>query len=249
MSSEEIDYEAVLADLHERRSKIDAAIDAVKGILAAVGRTPTGSTRIRSAQDIAPDAFFGLTIAEAAIKYLGMVRSAQTLPQIWEALKQGGLPHTKYNAVYTALTRREQVGDVIKLPDGSYGLAEWYPTNPTAKRQTKQNSKPQEAAAEKESPAKSNVTPIAREQGAMTQPDHCEVFLREAKKPLHITVLLTMLAGKGIITKAVNLSTPLRKDPKQRFENLGSNTWALAEWPESMKAPYRKDKKEATLPI
>jgi DNA-directed RNA polymerase delta subunit len=248
MSTEEIDYEAVLADLHERRNKIDAAIDAVKGILAAVGRTPSGSTRIRSAQDIAPDTFFGLTIADAAIKYLGMVRSAQTLPQIWEALKQGGLPHTKYNAVYTAFSRREQVGDVIKLPDGSFGLAEWYPTNPTTKRQAKQNSKPQETTAEKESSAKNNKSPIAREQVRMTQPDHCVVFLREAKKPLHITALLSKLAEKGIVTKAVNLSTPLRVDTQKRFENLGDNVWALTEWSESIKAPHRKDK-EATLPI
>jgi hypothetical protein len=250
MSSEEIDYEAVLADLHDRRSKIDAAIDAVKGILAALGRTPSGSTRVRSAQDIAPDTFFGLTIADAAIKYLGMVRSAQTVPQIWEALKQGGLPHTKYNAVYTALSRRAE--DVIKLPDGSFGLAEWYPNNPAVKRQSK--SAPSKLRVmkvhnppEKEPSAESSTPPVAQTKGTMTQPDRCEVFLRDEKRPLHISALISRLAEQGVVTKPVNLSTPLRKDG--RFENLGDNVWAIKEWPENMKASHRKGNKEATLPI
>jgi hypothetical protein len=107
----DVDYQAVLADLKERREKIDSAIQAVESILASLG-PGSGTARVRGSQDIAVDAFLGLTIAEAAVSYLTKVRTAQSVAQIWEAIKKGGLPHTKYNAVYNALNRRElQEGD------------------------------------------------------------------------------------------------------------------------------------------
>lgn len=234
--SAEIDYPAVLADLKERRERIDSAIQAVESILASLGPASAG-TKIRSSQDIAQDAFLGLTIAEAALSYLASVRSAQSVAQIWEAIKKGGLPHTKYNAVYNALFRREtQEGDVVRLPDGNWGLTAWYPRNPNPTRKTK--SKASEAKLPETQPKTSSAKPEKHQRkragigGGPSLVDACEKFLRDAGKPLHMSVLLSKLKSEtGRETSSPNLSSTLRKDTKGRFRNLGKNLWALAEWP------------------
>lgn len=239
--SADVDYQAVLADLKERREKIDSAIQAVESILASLGPT-SGTSRVRGSQDIAVDAFLGLTIAEAAVTYLALVRTAQSVAQIWEAIKKGGLPHTKYNAVYNALNRREtQEGDVARLPDGTWGLAEWYPRSPSPARkyrvkvEQKLNQKPERKASpaivaqagellEKQHRARKGTG------GGISLVDACDQFLREAGKPLHLSVLIAKLGEIGRITSTPSLSSTLRKDNKQRFTNLGKNIWALAEW-------------------
>jgi hypothetical protein len=246
MPVEEIDYEAVLADLEERRSKIDAAIDAVKGIIASLGITPTGSSRVRGPQDISTDAFFNLNTGEAARKYLGMVKGAQSVSQVWEALKRGGLPDISYNAVYNALSRRENnPGDVVKLPDNTWGLAEWYGGGTAPKKRRTGGSKENgsdkthsEASAPAPTPA---AEPTPTGSGAVTQLDRCEAYLRDAKSPLHISKLVEKLAAVGETTKPDSLSSNLRKDKKQRFRNHGKNTWGLAEWPESVLNQGRKE--------
>src|SRR5438477_411254 len=53
---------------------------------------------------ISDDAFFGLSITEAAKKYLGMVKRKQTVREIADALDRGGLPHTSSNFVATVAT-------------------------------------------------------------------------------------------------------------------------------------------------
>ncbi|HAF21828.1 MAG TPA: hypothetical protein DCK93_02775 [Blastocatellia bacterium] len=213
------DYHAVLADLKERREGIDAAIKTVEGIIVQLGLTP-GSAKIRGTQDLPADAFLTLTIPEAAIKFLGMVRSAQSVAQIWEAMKQGGLTHTKYNAVYNALFRREnQVGDVVKLPDGNWGLSEWYATSPSLKRKVKSktvSAEPQEAKA-----------PPKRE--GLTVVDATERVLREVGKPLHANVIVEKLREMGKETSAKSIAGTLPQDPKKRFKNLGKNLWVLVE--------------------
>lgn len=233
MSTEGIDYEAVLADLQDRRAKIDAAIEAVKGIVAALGIHPSGS-RITGLKDIPSDAFFTMSIADAALKYLGMVKSKQSTEQILEALERGGLPPMKYDSVYTLLRRRaNQVGDIVRVGD-DWGLAAWYPNNPNFKRRAKP------AAAKGQANGQTPDAPTATATGADTKAkprkgsigDACERILRKADKPLHITVLVLALAGENIDTNARSLSGNLPQDSKKRFKNLGKNMWALAEWPE-----------------
>jgi hypothetical protein len=234
---EAIDYEAVLADLEEQRSKLDSAIEAVRGLVAIRGGTSSGSNRVRSPQDIRSDAFFGLGISDAAKKYLGMVRTAQSVSQVWEALKKGGLPETKYNAVYNALSRREKAqGDVVALPDKSWGLAEWYGNSLPVKRPSKPAGlRPQENGAEKKAAEKivtSALTEAAtssQSRAGMSMLDHCEAFIREAGESLHITILVGKLQYLGITTNPDSLSSNMRKEKKQRFKNLGNNNWTLKE--------------------
>lgn len=53
-----------------------------------------------------------------------------------DGLKKGGFvsgAKDLYNNLYTAIQRMEEAGTVRKLPDGRWGLAEWYPAKPKTK--------------------------------------------------------------------------------------------------------------------
>jgi DNA-directed RNA polymerase delta subunit len=244
--SADADYHAVLADLRQRKAEIEAAIKAVEGIIALLGLKEGETRKIRGTQDLPTDAFLSLTIPEAAIKYLGMVRSAQSAAQIWEALKQGGLPHTKYAAVYNALTRRQQqAGDILKLPDSNWGLAEWYPRPPVgarraaprrerADRDLSESAESISVNGDGESSAQSSTILATTEPyPKLSLVDAAATLLENAGGPLHAKELvdrLNTLYGKS--TNVRSLSGTLPQDGKRRFRNLGRNLWVLVEPPE-----------------
>jgi hypothetical protein len=69
IEKQSIDYEAVLADLEERRSGLDSAIAAIKQIIqqgSASGISPATSSHIGiNGQNIPGDAFFQMSIVDA----------------------------------------------------------------------------------------------------------------------------------------------------------------------------------------
>jgi len=221
----EIDYTAVRDDLKERIEQLQVALVAVENILASVGH-PTGRERSEAPREAAPGDFLSLSIPDAAKKFLESIRSPQTIAQIHEAIKRGGLPHTKYNAVYTAIWRRE--GEFARLPgsDTMWGLAGWWPASQGAKKKAASGAK----AAAKKKPHKSR-----RKRGVPIH-DLAEQLLRDEGKALHASTLIERLEARfNRITKVRSLSGSMPKDPKKRFENLGGNMWVLTEWPLSQK--------------
>jgi hypothetical protein len=54
--------------------------------------------------NIPDDAFFGLSIGEAAKKYLGIVKRKPSIGEIADALDRGGLPHASGDFVGTVTT-------------------------------------------------------------------------------------------------------------------------------------------------
>ena len=72
--------------------------------------------------DLIPDdAFFGLSIGEAAKKYLMMVKKKQSVREIADALDRGGLPHTSSNFVATVgtmMNRTAQELDLVRVGRG-----------------------------------------------------------------------------------------------------------------------------------
>jgi hypothetical protein len=142
--NEQINYEAVLADLEARKAQIEAAIAAIRMIASQVGSPLPGGggTAIHG-----PSAFLGMSIPEATKKHLNAVKEKQSTQEIIEALTKGGLPPSKYTTVYNILTRRQkQVGDIVNLK-GDWALAEWYP-NHRFKAPKEQPDKDVEAEAE-----------------------------------------------------------------------------------------------------
>ena len=127
-------YEAVLADLIGKRDEIDAAIEVVRKVREIVrgnvglGIAMANGGLLGDSEDIQSDSFFGLTIADAAVKFLSKWanRKAQSTNVIIDALERGGLKKSKYTTVYSILTRRaKKERDVVNVK-GDWGLASWY---------------------------------------------------------------------------------------------------------------------------
>ncbi len=138
-----VDYDAVIADLEQKRAAFNTAIDnAIQGIrhvLNAINGLPatglpggvTGPLTVEPLpQTITPATFFGLSIAEAAIRFLQIVKKQQTTREIAEGLEEARYHHTSanfVNTVNTALYRRERdEADVVRI-GRNWALAEWYP--------------------------------------------------------------------------------------------------------------------------
>jgi DNA-binding transcriptional regulator LsrR (DeoR family) len=123
----QIDYEAVLADLKERRAKLDVAIAGIEAMLgSSIGDAMASEARAIVPRDISDDTFLGMGIGDAARKFLTMMKRPQTTPQIADALKRGGIHSTAKHfstTVYTSLSRQE---DVLRLGD-KWSLKEWHP--------------------------------------------------------------------------------------------------------------------------
>jgi hypothetical protein len=126
MSTEQVNYAAVLADLEARKAQIEAAISAIKMISSQGGTSGPGGGGSRK---VGPSAFLGMSIPDAAKQHLSTTREKKSTQEIIDALTAGGLPPSKYTTVYNILTRRQkQVGDIVNLK-GDWALAEWYPNH------------------------------------------------------------------------------------------------------------------------
>lgn len=113
----------------------------LRGAVIEVGTPPWDDSEIRS------DAFFKMTIAEAAIKFLRKWagRTPQSTKAIIAALDRGGIKGKGYQTVYKILTRRaKEKKDVVNV-HSDWGLAEWYSFSDDASQQ--QAPPPASAAA------------------------------------------------------------------------------------------------------
>ena len=98
VSSELSNYEAAIRDLEAERQEIDLLIEGLKRRRAKDGGESGGmASRPADAGNIADDAFFSMTVADAARKYLGMVKQTKTTAEIAEALLRGGLKSSAFD--------------------------------------------------------------------------------------------------------------------------------------------------------
>lgn len=137
MSQEQsIDYRAVLADLEARRAQLDQAIAAIRLFLGEQG---DGGSALFT--EVKSDTFFGLSVTDAAKKYLTIVKDPKSTQEIADALKAGGFKSTAknfYSNVFTALSRDDTF---CKIKRGQWALSEWSPGLSRSKT-TKENGKP-----------------------------------------------------------------------------------------------------------
>lgn len=134
MSTEPINYEALIADIEAKIAHLQATLAGVKAVAAMNGlginpapTTPSGGGGIPQGGKPAPDAFLGKSIPEAAKMYLTSQRRKLSTQELMEAMEAGGLPGSKYQTVYAILARREnKVGDIVNIK-GDWALSEWYP--------------------------------------------------------------------------------------------------------------------------
>lgn len=139
-------YDVVIADLLRQRDEIDAAIQAIQRVHAKVAAgSASGQPAPSAARPEATGDFLGLSIAEAAKKLLSLRRRTMTTSEIAEGLKSAGYPMTAAepgNVVGSVLSRRfDNVGDVVRVARGQWGLLEWYPNRSFRKKDKEGNGK------------------------------------------------------------------------------------------------------------
>lgn len=135
-----MDYQQLLAELQEERSKIDYMIEWVKSRIQQSGAPVADVVPIQSQTDapaqplrfprLASDTFFRMSVPQAIKTFLNIVKRPQKAKAITQALDTGGLTHQAkdlYATVYPTLLRMEKSQEVVRIGDGEWGLAEWYP--------------------------------------------------------------------------------------------------------------------------
>jgi hypothetical protein len=172
-------YEVVLRDLYAERDKINSAIAALEALRSSVGGTAAGSAA--GASGTAPKQepggghdLLGMSIVDAAKKLLAAKRKPLRNPDIATLFKEGGLvlnSREPANTIGSVLTRRfMEVGDVVRVDRGTWGLKEWYPNRsfktaaraesaPSPEPPKKEHWKTREKR-EREEAAKGRVGPI-----------------------------------------------------------------------------------------
>jgi hypothetical protein len=136
-------FDVVIAALTAQRDKIDQTISTIRQLKdsgftsagAALDAAEALNTPLAEIKDpsskLGPGAFLGLTIVDAAKKLLAHERRQLNNGEIAEALKRGGLVLNSadvLNTIGSVMNRRFlQVGDVVRVGRGTWGLKEWYP--------------------------------------------------------------------------------------------------------------------------
>jgi hypothetical protein len=136
MDQEQVNhYDAVIADLEAQREKLWSLIVALKSlkqlgmpldkVAAFVSGEPT--TAVLAPEVPLPhDAFFGLTIPDAARKYLASVKGTRPHPDLCDALLRGGFKTSATNFREVVRSTLGRHPDFVKI-NGQWGLREWYP--------------------------------------------------------------------------------------------------------------------------
>jgi hypothetical protein len=140
-------FDQMLMEMKAKREQLDTDIAALEEMRARwVGGSPLTSAPPANSGNpstIPHDAFFGMTIAEATIKLLGMRRKRLSTNEIIDDLESGGLQRSAYNTVYSILTRREKDEQDIEKVGKQWGLPEW-----SGRRKRKSPSAPQETESD-----------------------------------------------------------------------------------------------------
>ena len=128
-------YDAVLADLRAKRDQIDQTIALLSNLRAGSPAFVASQISVANDQEqgIVETAgmYLGMSIVDAAKKLLALRKRTMTNSEILNEIKAGGLVLTgadPLNVVGSVMTRRfNQVGDVVRVGRGTWGLKEWYP--------------------------------------------------------------------------------------------------------------------------
>lgn len=174
MAQETFDYSAMLADARAKRAALDAFITSLENAqaLGALGQavpggsastggfTPSGGPAV----ELPMGALMGKSVSNAIKLYLAACKKKQTVREITDALKEGGVESTSKNfeiIVRNTLRILKAANTVLQFKDG-WALAELYPEAIRArisqqqdgpKAPGKKRKKRKKAKAKKESPA------------------------------------------------------------------------------------------------
>lgn len=140
MPDDMTDLDAMIEAFEAKIVSLQEAVAALRKAKEALGGAG-GIGGARSEGEVGSDTFTGMTIAEAAEKYLRIVgRPARTTDNIAEALARGGLRKVSPASVASILVREHNSdGQVVRVQKGVFGLASWYPRRPPKTKGAKAN--------------------------------------------------------------------------------------------------------------
>jgi hypothetical protein len=156
MPTDSISISSMISQLKEQQTALAEAIGALEK-LESLGfgsmKAPADFSSNGISREIQQDTFFGMSIAEAAKKYLNMSgKKPQSTDGITDALGRGGLNVTR-DSVGTILVRvANQDGDIVRVGRGIWGLLEWYPGRPRRAKKKTENGGAEESKGDDERP-------------------------------------------------------------------------------------------------
>jgi hypothetical protein len=160
-----MDFTAIIRDLMTRRSALDAAII---NLITASGAMVPGEINVPALQngldsqpvELPRGAFLGKSLPGAVKLYLSAMKKKQTVKEIANALKEGGVETTSddFEGVITGcLHRMKSSGEVLRFSDG-WALAEFYPEN--LRNRLAQQNVPRRKAPKKPKKAKKTTKTV-----------------------------------------------------------------------------------------
>lgn len=174
MPSEKVDYGPVIADLEAKIITLQGMVATLKGIASgafvavALGDGATISTAGAGVPvELPVGALVGKSLPDAIKLYLDAVKKKQTKDQIMTALKEGGFESTSDlgKAISTALSRMKTSKEVLRFPDGGWGLAALYPEAFRARLSehvAKVSKKGKKRTSQKKASSRKSGEPVAR---------------------------------------------------------------------------------------
>lgn len=137
MAQETFDYPAMLVDARAKRAALDAFIVSLENLLAVgpLGQAGAASVTagalgsVHAAVELPVGALRNKSVSNAIKLYLAACVKKQTVREISEGLKNGGVVSTSKNfevIVYNTLRILKKAGVVLQYTDG-WGLAEHVP--------------------------------------------------------------------------------------------------------------------------
>jgi hypothetical protein len=182
MSTQPIDYAAILADLEAKKIALEAAIASVRAAIVAGTLGQSGDSMTFSAPglpaaltggEIPAGAFLGKSIPDAAKLYLEIVKKKQTSKEIAEALLKGGMESTSKNfpsIVHAILDRARKAKNpaLVKVDKSDWGLTGWWPKGIGSANGTQSKKPTKKKAAKKAKAEGKSATSSSAHQSAPT---------------------------------------------------------------------------------
>ena len=142
MDENENVYSQMLGELYSQRDKIEAAITALEALsgVAPAGSSSGVSLGAPPGNAIREDTFFGMSMTEAIVTCLKIMKKPLKTREIGSLIKDGGYTSTakRFNdVVYAGIKRLVKKGTVVHLEEQKrWGLKEWYPGSRTPPKPT-----------------------------------------------------------------------------------------------------------------
>lgn len=155
-------FDAAIAEVQAKIEELKTTLATLLRLQAEQGGAPSPTAALRGGDaEISHDTFFNMTIGEAAKKYLAIVKTTKSTAEIAEWLERGGLKHSSKSFTTTVRSILGAREDFTRVPNGDWGLAEWYPGMGRGKKPKEE--KPARASRQKKTSNSGESTPKKRQ--------------------------------------------------------------------------------------